>query len=98
MQSKGYEILERNYFSKAGEIDIVCKENGYLVFVEVKYRANTRLGYPEEAILPYKMQHIIRTAQRYLYERKYTIDTPVRFDVVVILGKDIQVIQNAFEA
>ncbi len=97
LQSKGYEIVERNYYSRNGEIDIVCKDRKYLIFVEVKYRKDTRMGRPEEAITPYKMQHIICAAQSYLYQNNYPIDTPVRFDVVVILGDEIRVIQNAFQ-
>lgn len=98
MQAKGYEIIDRNYYCQYGEIDIVCKEKEYLVFVEVKYRKDTRMGSPEEAVSSYKMQHIIKSAKHYLYEKRYGWDTPVRFDVVVILGENIKVIQNAFEA
>lgn len=97
LQSKGYEIVEQNYFCRYGEIDIICKDGKYLVFVEVKYRANSKMGAPQEAVSAYKIQHIIRSAQSYLYEKRYSMDIPVRFDVVVILGKEINVIQNAFE-
>ena len=97
LQSKGYEIIEQNYYCRFGEIDIICKDSKYLVFVEVKYRTNMKMGAPEEAISTYKMQHIIRSAQSYLYERRYAMDTPVRFDVVVILGKEIRIIKDAFE-
>lgn len=98
LRSKGYEILEQNYYCRYGEIDIICKEKGYLVFVEVKYRANGRMGSPAEAITPYKIRHIVNSAQNYLYERHYSSDMPVRFDAVVILGTDISLIKNAFEA
>lgn len=98
LQAKGYEVIERNYYCRFGEIDIVCKEGGYLVFVEVKFRKDTRMGTPEEAVSPFKIQHIVRSSQNYLYQKRYSLDTPVRFDVVVILGNEIQVIQNAFEA
>lgn len=77
---------------------MIAKENGYLVFIEVKYRSTSRMGYPEEAIAPYKMQRIVKSAKKYLYEKGYPSDTPVRFDVVVILGKEISLIKNAFEA
>lgn len=90
--------MERNFYCRGGEIDVIAKENGYLVFIEVKYRSTGRMGYPEEAIAPYKMQRIIQTAKKYLYEKRYPSDTPVRFDVVVILGEEISIIKNAFEA
>lgn len=91
-------MLERNYYCCFGEIDIICKDAGYLVFVEVKYRKDSRMGSPAEAIQPYKIHHIVQSAEYYLYHKGYTLDTPVRFDVVVILGREIQVIKNAFDA
>ena len=47
---KGYEILERNYRRKTGEIDLIVTDHKYLVFVEVKYRKSTQKGFPEEAV------------------------------------------------
>lgn len=90
--------MERNFYCPYGEIDIVCREKQYLVFVEVKYRADTRMGNPEEAVTRVKIQHIWKSAQYYLYKKRYSSDMPVRFDVVVMLGNDIRIIQNAFDA
>ena len=44
LQKQGFQILEKNYRDRYGEIDIIAKENGYLVFVEVKYRSSLRRG------------------------------------------------------
>lgn len=90
-------MIERNFYCQGGEIDIIAKEDGYLVFIEVKYRSSTRMGYPEDAIRPYKMHRIIQSARQYLYKKGYPMDTAVRFDVVVILGKEVSLIKNAFE-
>lgn len=98
MQANGYKVLDRNFYCHGGEIDIIAKEDGYLVFIEVKYRSSTRMGYPEDAIAPYKIHRIIQSAKNYMYQKGYSIDTAVRFDVVVILGKEITIIKNAFEA
>lgn len=96
LEQQGYEILERNFRDRHGEIDIIAKDGRYLVFVEVKYRRNRKKGYPEEAVGFHKQQHIRSAARYYLYSRHYGEDTPCRFDVVSILGEEIRVIQNAF--
>ncbi len=96
MEEQGMRILERNYRCKQGEIDIVGKEAQYLLFVEVKYRKNTSSGYPAEAVTPAKQKRIYQIARHYLYEHHLSEDTPVRFDVVAILGQEIQYIRNAF--
>lgn len=92
----GYEILERNFYCKAGEIDIVAKHQEYLVFVEVKYRKNSRKGDPLEAISVQKQRTISKCALYYM--KKHGLQyMPVRFDVVGILGEQVQLIQNAFD-
>ena len=93
-----YEILEHNFRSQYGEIDIVAKENGYLVFVEVKYRSNTKVGQPHEAVDLRKMKRIIKTAQYYMFLHRYSEFTPCRFDVIVSLEEKMEVIKNAFDA
>jgi putative endonuclease len=95
---RGYILLERNFQCRTGEIDIIAKEKGYLVFIEVKYRANTVMGLPQEAIDTRKMKKITRTAQYYMLKNHIASDTPCRFDVVIILNQEISLIQDAFEA
>lgn len=96
LTEQGYEVVLCNYFCQAGEIDIIAKDQGYLVFVEVKFRTNTKNGYPEEAITRKKMHSIIKTANHYLLRHGISFDTPCRFDVVVMLKNDIKLYQNAF--
>ena len=98
LRMQGYEILEYNFFTKFGEIDIVAKDGEYLVFVEVKYRSNKRNGLPEEAISYKKMQKITKAAQYYMLRHGLTEDTPCRFDAVVVLGQEQRLIKDAFEA
>ncbi len=95
LEENGYEILEYNFYSHAGEIDIVARHEGYLVFVEVKYRRNLRKGHPLEAVSMQKQKVISQCAQYYLY-KNHCMESPARFDVVGILGEEISVIQNAF--
>jgi putative endonuclease len=94
----GYEIIEHNFRCRTGEIDLIAKESGYLVFVEVKYRSNTAKGYPQEAVDFRKIRKISKTAEYYMLIKHISYDTPCRFDVVHILDKDISLIKNAFEA
>lgn len=93
--SQGYKVLERNFYSRYGEIDIVAMEGECLVFIEVKYRKNAEYGAPMEAVTLRKQQKIRRTAEYYLYRRD-KFGVPARFDVVEILGKKIRVTKNAF--
>ena len=96
LEGQGYEILEYNFHSRSGEMDMIAKHHGYLVFVEVKYRKTPVSGYPLEAISLQKQRTISRCALYYM--KKHGVEyMPVRFDVVGILGDDIQVIQNAFD-
>ena len=93
---KGYEILERNYRRKTGEIDLIVTDHKYLVFVEVKYRKSTQKGFPEEAVDKNKQRRIMRTAEWYLKENRLPFTMPCRFDVISILDGDIRHIKNAF--
>lgn len=92
----GYTILERNYREKSGEIDIIAKEGGYIVFAEVKYRKNDAYGNPLEAVDYRKQQKIRHTALSYLRKEKYPYNTPVRFDVIGIMDSQITLVKNAF--
>lgn len=96
MQEHGMTILHRNYYCRQGEIDIIAREEPYLLFVEVKFRRDLRNGYPAEAVTLKKQQRMIRAARYYLYEQHLPEDTPVRFDMVFILGSELQYIRDAF--
>lgn len=98
LEEQGYQILERNYRCRQGEIDLVARDGKYLVFVEVKYRADGRAGYGMESVDPRKQRRIIRTAQWYLYEKHIWEDQACRFDVVSFLGEKITLIRDAFQA
>lgn len=97
LRAHGYEILSANYCSRRGEADLIAREGGYLVFVEVKYRKDAGFGYPGEAVDLRKQKALVYTARRYLFCCGLPEDTPVRFDVVAILGSYIFLYQNSFE-
>lgn len=80
---KGYTIVQRNYRTCLGEIDIIAKDRDELVFIEVKTRATTRFGLPEEAVSYQKQQKITRTARCFI--SRYALwQTACRFDVITV--------------
>ena len=92
----GYEILCRNYRNKKGEIDIIAKDEGVLVFVEVKYRQNHSYGYSAEAVDNRKQMIIYRVAEGFLAYKKEFYGMPCRFDVIGFDDGNINHIKNAF--
>ena len=96
LQKKGYRIIERNYRCRQGEVDLVCRHGRYLVFVEVKYRSTGRMGGPLEAVDRVKQKRIRAAAVYYMFSPKIPEDCPCRFDVVGILGDQVELIQDAF--
>jgi len=100
LKKNGYKILEQNYRNKIGEIDIIAKEKGTLVFVEVKARKTHVFGNPKWAVTPKKQRKISMVALYYLKTTRQT-HVKARFDVISLsLTKDnpqIEIIKNAFE-
>lgn len=91
------QILEQNFTCRQGEIDIIGKYQGYLLFVEVKYRHTEKYGTPEEAVNFTKQKKICRAADYYRMCHYYYDNVPVRYDVIAITGEQIVWHQNAFE-
>lgn len=79
---RGYQIVESNYRTKAGEIDLIARENDCLVFVEVKTRTSEEYGTPAEAVSFYKQQHMQKSAQYYLW--RHGGECECRFDVIEV--------------
>jgi putative endonuclease len=78
------EIVERNWRTKAGEIDIVALDGEDLVFVEVKTRRSERAGTADEAVSPAKQRRVAKLAAAYLKEAGLGADVSVRFDAIAI--------------
>ncbi len=99
LKKKGYEILQRNYRTRLGEIDIIARDGQAIVFVEVKARKTERAGSVKSSITKTKQMKITRLAQHYLKQTR-TYDVKVRFDVVVIKGEgeSVELFKNAFNA
>jgi len=100
LKKNGYKIVEQNYRTPLGEIDIIAKEKKTIVFVEVKSRQSVRYGNPKWAVTPKKQRKISMVALQYLKSIRQT-DAKARFDVVAITSNrdepQIEVVKNAFE-
>jgi putative endonuclease len=100
LKKQGYEILETNFKTKIGEIDIIARDGDTLVFVEVKARKTLRYGDPKYAITWHKKRKISLTALYYL-KKTGRMNVRARFDVVSILEDGnrplVEIVKNAFE-
>jgi putative endonuclease len=83
LQHNGAEVLERNWKCQAGEADIIAREDGDLVFVEVKTRRNIAAGFPEEAVTAQKRARYEKIALLYLADHDLP-SSRVRFDVIAV--------------
>lgn len=86
LESKGWHIIDRNYFFEKAEVDIVASDGTFIIFVEVKLRSDTFFGRPEEFVTPEKERNIKKAAEAWTYERKMETAL-VRFDVIGIVNK-----------
>jgi len=97
--TKGYSIIERNYKTPMGEIDIIARDNETLVFVEVKTRESIEFGLPFESVDRRKRRKIAGVALSYL--KRFDDLPPCRFDVLSIYFRngnpEFELIQDAFE-
>ncbi len=84
LEERGYVLIERNYRTRYGELDLILRKENTLVFAEVKLRRGLSFGDPLEAVTPRKQATIRSLAERYLSEKEPDFDT-LRFDVVGIL-------------
>ncbi len=96
LENKGYTIVDKNYRCKIGEIDIIAMDGNTIVFIEVKYRSNSKTGYPWESVGMIKQHRICQCAKWYLMCKHINESTPIRFDVICICGSEILHFQNAF--
>ena len=100
LKTRGYRILERNYRTRLGEIDLIAKDGGTLVFVEVKVRRSRRFGSAKAAVTAAKRRKLSMVALQYI---KSTCEKPAhaRFDVIAVERGDetprLELVQNAFE-
>ncbi len=96
LKRAGVQILERNYRTQKGEVDIIGEDGEYLVFFEVKWRSQNGSGYASEAVDRRKQRQICVVADYYLYENAIPQDQGIRFDAIAVDGEKIEWIKDAF--
>lgn len=100
LRRKGLKLLERNYRTKAGEIDLIMQHADDWVFVEVRYKHSDDWVSPAESITVQKQRKVIKAAQQYLLKHDKQGQKSGRFDVILMSGDlkspDIEWLQHAF--
>lgn len=100
LKKKGYKIIKRNYRTRNGEVDIIAKHKGRVVFIEVKTRQSQRYGHPKFAVTADKQRKISMVALEYL-KKNHSLQSRARFDVVTVQSSEngpvIEIVANAFE-
>lgn len=86
LENKGFKLIEKNFNCRLGEIDLIMKDNGNLVFVEVRYRRSNNFGSGAESVTANKQSKLIKTASLYLQQHDKYNKNPARFDIVSITG------------
>jgi putative endonuclease len=92
---RGYEVLDRNWRCREGELDLVVRRGRTVVFCEVKARSSLAFGSPLEAVTPAKRRRIRLLAARWL-ERSAAGGGELRFDVAAVLDGRLEVVEGAF--
>ncbi len=99
LEAQGLTLVMRNFRCRTGELDLIMRDGGSLVFVEVRSRRYVRYGTPAESVTRAKQQKLLRAATFYLQRQR--LDLPCRFDVVAILRPGgephIEWIRDAFQ-
>ena len=84
LRAKGYAILETNWSTLVGELDIVAKRDDVLVFVEVKTRRGVNTEGALEAITPAKHERVVKAAYQFLHDHDIDLETQWRIDVIAV--------------
>lgn len=96
LETKGLSLIDRNFRSPFGEIDLIMHDKKEVVFIEVRSRSYTTFGTAIESINKTKQQKVIKSAVCYLQKRKWLDKVNYRFDVVGCSPTTIEWIKNAF--
>ena len=101
MAAQGLAVIDRNVRFRGGEIDLICRDHGTLVFVEVRQRGASRFGGAAESITPAKIRRIVLAARLYLAAHPALASLPARFDCVLLdtaTVPEVRWLRNAFSA
>jgi putative endonuclease len=101
LEGRGYVVLARNHATRQGEVDLVCRADGVLCFVEVRSRAGASHGAPEETVDRRKALRVVAAATDWA-RRHGALDDDIRFDVLAVTGSGndptFELFEGAFDA
>lgn len=95
LTQQGLSLVERNYRCKGGEIDLVMRAGGTLVFVEVRRRAGADFGGAAASVTPVKQARMVNAAQHYLKGMSHP--PPCRFDIIAFEGSQLNWLKNVIQ-
>lgn len=84
LREKGFNIIDRNFRCRTGEIDVICRNDSAIRFIEVKYRQTPEFGLPQESVVKRKQERIRKTALLWLKHNHLPVDSEIHFDVLAI--------------
>jgi len=93
---RGFEVLERNWRCRHGELDVIVRRGPVVAVCEVKTRSSLAFGTPAEAVGWQKQRRIRRLAALWLSEQERRGAVQLRFDVAEVVGRELRVIESAF--
>jgi putative endonuclease len=93
--ANGYEVVDRNWRTRDGELDLVVRRGRTVVFCEVKTRSSNAYGSPAEAVTRVKRQRIRHLAARWLAEAPFSA-REIRFDVAAVMNGRVEVLEGCF--
>lgn len=94
LEGKGYQLADRNWRSRLGEIDLVFWDGNTLVFVEVRYRRKGSLVEAAVSLTGTKLRRLRGSISAYIASKGLPMDTPWRLDAVLVDGEDMQLLEN----
>ena len=102
LQAQGLLLVERNFHSRHGEIDLIMNDRDCVAFIEVRYRRDSRYGSAAETVDRRKQAKLLACARYYLQQHPRCAGRPCRFDVVAVSGSagqpEIEWIRDAFRS
>lgn len=87
LRERDYKIIERNFRTQTGEVDIICKKDKVYIFVEVKTRSSQLFGYPEEALTQDKLARLEQLAQEYCEHIRFNGEWRIEAISIIINSK-----------
>ena len=98
IKKNGYKLLEKNFRTKFGEVDLIGIDDDTICFIEVKARSSSDYGNPEEFVTKRKQKRLWKTASIYINKKTHELEN-YRFDVISVdlENEEIQIFKNAFQ-